>query len=128
EQHPIRRTPGHGEAGRLVEGQALRLGYQVSFRDEKPLRKRTVVLLREQGTLWVQGLVAVAPVRRGDNGVDHHRIAEGVVSRGVAAEDARQVLWRVADAAKRPQVVHVQRRGNHADEGPSWPGRGGGDI
>ena len=68
------------------------------------------MLFGEQGALRVEGVVAL-PARRVDHRVedDLGAVVEG--ARAVAAEDHRELLGLDADAAQRPEVVHVEAGG-----------------
>jgi hypothetical protein len=74
------------------------------------------VEFREERALGVEGLVLERVVR--DDGVDDDRFAVGGAADGVGAEDHRGLLGAQPDAGERPEVVVVERRGDHLDTGP----------
>ena len=92
------------------------------------LGERPVVLLRQERPLRVERLVAVPSVGGGDDRVDDDPTAGFVVAGGVAPEDAGQLLGGVTHAAQRPEVVHVQRRGDDLDPGPPGCDLGDRDV
>ncbi len=84
EQHAVRGEPGGGKAGRLLERQLRRLRHQVAPWHGHPLGERPRVLLRQERSLGVEGLV-VAPVGIRDHRVDDHLVAVGIHAGGVTA-------------------------------------------
>ena len=86
-------------------------------RHRDALGERALVALGQQRALRVERLVG-APVGVADHRVDDDLVAVLVEPGGVAAEDHRQPVLGEPDAAQRPQVVVVQRRGLDGHDGP----------
>ena len=88
-------------------------GSTLRARHDDVVGERALVLLGEQGALRVERLVA-DPAGAADHRVDDDLGAVLQHAGAVAAEDHRELVRLDADAAQRPQVVHVQAGGAHA--------------
>ena len=88
------------------------LGDHVALGHDDALGERALVLLGEQRALRVERLVA-GPARGDDDRVDDDGAAVLERAGAVAAEDHRELVGLDADAAQRPQVVHVHARRLH---------------